>query len=76
MLLTEGLMISYQPFWATIKAKGITTYALINKMGIANGTLYRMRKGRPISTETINSPCRAVGCRIEDIAVYIEDEQE
>lgn len=66
-------MISYKPFWETIKAKGITTYALIHKLGVANGTLYRMRQGKPISTETVNNLCRVVGCRVEDILLYIED---
>ena len=66
-------MISYQPFWDTIQQKGITTYALIHKLGISNGTLYRMRKGRPITTETIAALCRAVGCRVEDVIVYLED---
>ena len=69
-------MISYQPFWDTIKRKGITTYALINKLGISNGTLYRMRKGKPLTTETIGSLCRAVGCRVEDVILYVEDEEQ
>lgn len=66
-------MISYKPFWDTIKSKNITTYALIHKMGVANGTLYRMRKGKPISTETVNNLCRVVGCKVEDILLYVED---
>lgn len=69
-------MISYDPFWATAKERAFTTYALIHKHGIANGTLYRMRKGKPITTETINQLCRVLQCRVEDVLLYVEDEKQ
>lgn len=65
-------VISYAPFWDTMKNKGLTTYALIHKYHIANGTLYRMRKGRPITTETINQLCEKLDCRVEEIIVYVK----
>lgn len=65
-------MITY-PFWRTIKNKGVSTYALIHKHGISNGTLYRMRQGKPITTETLNQLCTAVKCKVEDIHLYTED---
>lgn len=69
-------MISYAPFWKTAEERGVSTYALIHKHGVANGTLYRMRKGKPITTVTINQLCQVLQCRVEDILRYIPDEKQ
>lgn len=63
-------MIVYTPFWNTLKQRGITTYRLIKYHNISNGTLYRMRKGQPISTVTIDGLCDALQCNVEDIIRY------
>ena len=61
-------MISYKPFWDTLKRKNISTYQLVNKLGvISGGTLHRLRNGEAISTVTIDRLCRALGCGVEDI---------
>ena len=67
-------MITYDPFWKTTKGKGITLYALIHKYGLSNGTLYRMRKGKPISTVTLNQICTALDCKVEDVLLFVPDE--
>lgn len=66
-------MINYEPFWATLKAKGISTYTLINKYNISSGTIDRMRKGGGISTLKIDDFCRILDCRVEDIIEYKKD---
>lgn len=66
-------MVVYEPFWKTMKVRGLTTYALIHKHGIANGTLYRMRHGKPITTETLSQLCHVLSCKVEDILLYIEE---
>lgn len=66
-------MISYEPFYKTMKEKGITTYVLINKYGISRSLLDRLKHNKPITTVTINDLCSILKCKIEDIAVYIED---
>lgn len=63
-------MISYAPFWRTIKEKGITTYALIHRYGISAATIDRMKKGNGISTMKINDFCSILGCRVEEIIEY------
>ena len=47
-------MISYEPFWKTLKTKGITQYQLINQYHISAGQLSRMRTNANISTHTID----------------------
>jgi Predicted transcriptional regulator len=64
-------MICYTPFWNTLKIKGISTYALIKKHNISNGTLYRIRKNAPLSTVTIDALCQALDCKVEDVLVYV-----
>ncbi len=66
-------MISYEPFWRTLKEKKITTYALINKHHISSATIDRMKKGNGISTVKINDFCKILNCRVEDIILYIEE---
>lgn len=67
-------MISYAPFWETLKKRGITTYALINKFNISSATIDRMKKGNGISTMKINDFCRILDCDVDDIIVYVRDD--
>ncbi len=69
-------MISYEPFWRTLKEKNITTYALINKYHISSATIDRMKKGNGISTVKINDFCEILDCRVEDVILYLPDEDK
>ncbi len=66
-------MISYEPFYKTLKEKNISTYKLINQYGISRSLLDRLKHNKPLTTVTINDLCRILGCKIEEIAVYIDD---
>ncbi len=68
-------MISYAPFYETMKKKGFTSYRLIKEYNISRSLLDRLRHDRPISTVTLNDLCKILKCRVEDILVYEEDEQ-
>lgn len=65
-------MISYKPFWETLKRKGITQYQLINKYHISAGQLSRMRSNSYISTHTVDTLCTILDCQVEDIMKYIK----
>ena len=49
-------MISYEPFWQTIRRKNISTYQLIYEYGILPDTIQRLRSGKTITTKTLNTP--------------------
>ena len=66
-------MISYNPFWETLKKRNISTYALINKYNISSATIDRIKKGNGISTMKINDFCRILNCKVEDIIEYVEE---
>ncbi|MBR0535610.1 MAG: helix-turn-helix transcriptional regulator [Clostridia bacterium] len=67
-------MISYKPFWETLKKRNITTYTLINKYNISSATIDRMKKGNGISTMKINDFCRILECSVSEVIEYISEE--
>ena len=67
-------LIVYDPLWATMKRKGITTYTLIKDFSFSRGTLDSLKHNRNISTATLNDLCRILSCKVEDILEYIPDE--
>lgn len=68
-------MIVYTPLWETMKKKGVTTYALINKFGISSSTIHRLRHNLGITTQLIDDLCKILDCRVEDIATYKNDNE-
>lgn len=69
-------MISYDPLWATMRRRGISTYALLNDYSFSRGTLDSLKQGRNISTATLNDLCRILSCRVEDVLRYVPDDLE
>lgn len=66
-------MIVYDRLWKTMQAKGITQYKLIKEYGISSGQLDRIRKGENINVYTLDTLCRILDCRVEDIIEYKRD---
>lgn len=67
-------MISYEPFYKTLKSKNMSTYKLINDYDISRSLLDRLRHDKPISTVTLNDLCTILNCRVEDILIFLPDE--
>ncbi len=68
-------IITYEPLWETMRRKGVSTYALIKQHSFSRGTLDSLKQGRNISTATLNDLCRILDCRVEDILLYVPDEE-
>ncbi len=68
-------MISYEPFYKTIKAKNVSTYRLINDYRISRSLLDRLKHNKPITTVTVNDLCKILNCNVEDILSYIPDNE-
>ena len=66
-------MISYSPFYETLKRKNISTYKLITQYGLSRSLLDRLKHNKPITTVTINDLCKILECKIEDIIIYIDE---
>ena len=68
-------MITFEPFWETLKRKGISQYALIKKYGVSTGTLDALRKNKSITLNTLNDLCSILQCSVSDIIRYTPHEQ-
>ena len=66
-------MISYRPFWETLNRRDISTYELIYRQGVSANTIYRMKRGMPITTKTLNDLCFILDCQVSDIIEYVRE---
>ena len=69
-------MITYEPFWNTLKHSEESTYTLIYNHNLSSSTIDRLRKDKPLSTTTINDLCRILDCDINDIISYQRSEND
>ena len=58
-----------------MRRKNITTYTLINKHKFSRGTLDSLKHDRNISTATLDDICRILDCKVEDVLVYIPENE-
>ena len=68
-------MISYEPFYKTLKEKNITTYKLIKDFNVSRSLIDRLKHNKPISTVTLNDLCSFLECKVEDILVYVDEKK-
>ena len=66
-------MISYEKLWKTMQKKGVTQYALIKTYHISPAQITRLKRNESVSTHTIETFCRILHCRVEDVMEYVED---
>jgi len=71
--MEANLMITYDKLWITMKNKGITTYSLRENFFIDSRTIRRLKANENMTTATLNSLCKILDCRLEDIAEYIKE---
>ena len=64
-------MISYDRLWKTMRLRGITQYALINKYHVSPGQITRLKRNESVSTHTIEMFCMILRCRVEDVMEFI-----
>lgn len=67
-------MISYERLWNTMRAKGVSQYALIHFHGVSPAQITRLKRNESVSTHTIEMFCRILNCRVEDVMEYIPNE--
>lgn len=69
-------MITYEPFYETLKKKGITTYKLITHFGVSRSLIDRLKHNKPISTVTIDDLCKMLDCKVEDVLLFVKENDE
>ena len=69
-------MITYAPFWNTLRNSPESTYTLIKTHHISSSTIDKLRKNKPLNTTTINDLCRILNCPVESIMLYVPSEDD
>ena len=64
-------IISYGPFWNTLRSSSESTYTLIKNHRISSSTIDKLRKNKPLNTTTVNDLCRILNCQVSDIMEYV-----
>ncbi len=67
-------MISYEPLWRTMQARGETTYTLIHHHGINPRTIHNLKHGQSITMYTLEKLCQILNCQAEQIVLFFPDE--
>ena len=67
-------MISYEPFYVTLKKRGLTEYNLIFKEGFSANILHRMKQGKNITMKTLDTLCFILDCPVCDIIEHRKEE--
>ena len=60
-------MITFEPFWETLRRKGISQYNLIHKYHMSTGMLDNLKHNRSITLNTLNDLCNTYDCGITDV---------
>lgn len=66
-------MITYEPLWATLEKKKITTYQLLKNHNISRGMLNNLKHNRSITMNTLDELCNILNCDVTDIIRYTKD---
>ena len=70
-------MVSYNRLWETMEKRKISQYRLIKEFGLSSGQMSRLKKNTYVSTHTLETLCRILDCRIEEVMeVSFEDEEK
>lgn len=69
-------MISYRPFWESLRKSPESTYTLIKNHRISSSTIDKLRKDKPLNTTTVNDLCRILHCRVDEIMEYVPSEED
>ena len=67
-------MISYEPLTKTLQERGVKRTELLPYM--SSSTLAKLANNEILSLRTIDTICKVLHCRIEDVVVYIEDKED
>ena len=69
-------MISYEPFWETLRNSDENWYTLTKNHHISHSTLHRLKHNLDISTRTINDLCRILHCQVQDVLAYTPSDDD
>lgn len=70
------MAISYQKLKDILEKRGLTSYILVRKYKVIGAATWaKIQHGGNIDMHTLNSLCKFLNCRVEDLIEYIPDEE-
>lgn len=69
-------IISYKPFFTTLKKKGIAQYKLETEYGVSKETVDNLRHNRSITLYTVEELCKILGCVPWEIFEFVQNDAE
>lgn len=72
----EISMISFRPFWTTLKEKQISQYMLINEYDVSTNLLARIRNNDNLTLMTVECLCEILDCEITDVVEFVKEDSD
>lgn len=66
-------MIIYKDIIKKLKDAGYNSSVIRKNNILPQSVLQRLRDGKPITTDTIDTLCRLTGCNVGDLIEYVDD---
>ena len=67
-------MISYETLIKTLQERNMKRTDLLPYM--SSRTLAKLANNEVVSVKTLDTICKVLHCRIEDVAVYVEEQED
>ena len=61
---------------AALKEKGITTYAISKQKIMSESTLQKLRSGKGLAWDNIETLCRLLECQPGDLLEFVEEKED
>lgn len=68
------MAVSYKKLFHLMIEKNISNTSLEKQAGFSANIITRMKRGQYISLQSVESICRALNCRVEDILEFTEEQ--
>lgn len=65
-------MITYEPFWETLRKKNISIYKLVHPdyYGLSHGTLTSLKQNKSITMTTLDNICNMLNITPDEVIKY------
>ena len=67
------MSVSYKRLWKLLIDKNLKKKDLETLAGVSHYTLNKLNKGENVTTDVLGKICKALGCGIDDIMEFVED---
>lgn len=70
------MVVSYKKLWKLLIDKDLMKKDLQSKAGVSWGTITKMSRSEPVSTEVLMKICKYLQCDVGDIMEFIDNSED